>query len=69
MMDLLNNIFKYVSGLMPQEKREEFFNNIASSERARRNFKDIFNFKVERNMLRASISRRELDESLKKLHL
>ncbi len=69
MMDLLNNIFKYISGRMPQEEREDFFNNIESSERARKNFKDIFNFKVERNILRASISRRELDESLKKLHL
>lgn len=68
-MDLLNNIFKYISGRMPQEEREDFFNNIESSERARKNFKDIFNFKVERNILRASISRRELDESLKKLHL
>ncbi len=69
MMDLLNNIFKYISGRMPQEEREDFFNNIESSERARKNFKNIFNFKVERNILRASISRRELDESLKKLHL
>ena len=46
MMDLLNNIFKYISGRMPQEEREDFFNIIYFLVWLRKDFKNIFNFKL-----------------------
>lgn len=61
-MSLLKNIFDYFDGKISDDKKSEFFSNINSSDENKKKFRSVFNFKAERNILRARISQKELNE-------
>jgi len=67
-MSLIKNIFDYLEGKISDDKKTEFFSNINNSDENKKIFRNVLNFKAERNIHRARISQKELNEKWNELY-
>ena len=67
-MSLIKDIFDYLDNKMPEGKKTEFFAQINAYEENKKKFYDVLNFKTERRMHKACISKKELFERRSELY-
>ena len=67
-MGLIKDIFDYLDNKMSEGGKSELFSRINSSEENRKKFYDVLNFKIERRMHKARVSRKELEDRRRELY-